>query len=38
MEFGFNARVGRTLDKVRCSTARLDEAKLKAAVANCMTP
>ena len=25
MEFGFNARVGRTLDKVRCSTARLDE-------------
>ena len=26
MEFGFNARVGRTLDKVRCSTARLDES------------
>jgi DEAD/DEAH box helicase domain-containing protein len=29
MEFGFNARVGRTLDKVRCSTARLDEERLK---------
>jgi DEAD/DEAH box helicase domain-containing protein len=28
MEFGFNARVGRTLDKVRCSTARLDEDRL----------
>jgi DEAD/DEAH box helicase domain-containing protein len=32
MEFGFNARVGRTLDKVRCSTARLDEGRLAAAV------
>jgi DEAD/DEAH box helicase domain-containing protein len=33
MEFGFNARVGRTLDKVRCSTARLDDAKLTTALA-----
>ena len=33
MEFGFSARVGRTLDKVRCSTARLDEAKLTAGLA-----
>ena len=32
MEFGFNARVGRTLDKVRCSTARLDEGRLTATV------
>jgi DEAD/DEAH box helicase domain-containing protein len=32
MEFGFNARVGRTLDKVRCSTARLDDAKLVVAL------
>ncbi len=32
MEFGFNARVGRTLDKVRCSTARLDEGRLTTAV------
>jgi len=28
MEFGFNARVGRTLDKVGCSTAILDETLL----------
>jgi hypothetical protein len=27
MEYGFNARVGRTLDKVRCSTAHLDEGR-----------
>lgn len=33
MEFGFNARVGRTLDKVRCSTARLNEQKLEPALA-----
>jgi len=32
MEFGFNARVGRTLDKVRCSTARMDEGRLTAAL------
>lgn len=32
MEFGFNARVGRTLDKVGCSTAVLDPARLELAV------
>jgi DEAD/DEAH box helicase domain-containing protein len=32
MEFGFNARVGRTLDKVRCSTARPDDGRLTAAL------
>ena len=32
MEFGFNARVGRTLDKVRCSTARLDDERITATV------
>jgi DEAD/DEAH box helicase domain-containing protein len=37
MEFGFNARVGRTLDKVRCSTARLDEGRLTAAVGKLQT-
>ena len=37
MEFGFNARVGRTLDKVRCSTARLDEGRLTTAVARLHT-
>ena len=30
MEFGFNARVGRTLDKVRCSTAVVDAERLEA--------
>src|SRR5262249_15506090 len=37
MEYGFNARVGRTLDKVRCSTARLDEGRLTAALGNLQT-
>ncbi len=37
MEFGFNARVGRTLDKVLCSTARLDEGRLTAALAKLHT-
>ena len=33
MEYGFNARVGRTLDKVRCSTARLNPQKLQPVLA-----
>src|SRR5262249_45377773 len=37
MEYGFNARVGRTLDKVRCSTARLDEGRLTAALGKLQT-
>ena len=32
MEFGFNARVGRTLDKVGCSTAYLNEELLQPVV------
>src|SRR5262249_27843810 len=32
MEFGFNSRVGRTLDKSRCSPARLDEERVTATV------
>jgi DEAD/DEAH box helicase domain-containing protein len=32
MEYGFSARVGRTLDKVRCSTSRLDQERLVLAI------
>jgi DEAD/DEAH box helicase domain-containing protein len=32
MEYGFNARVGRTLDKVRCSTAAPDPERIESAL------